>query len=348
MTSFIESGKNKIISEAEQYTVNNEFPGPDLVKLLMNKAIIGTRATSTTLLSNLMNLDDYMSTCNCNIELFNQHAKIYYEGLKAHGDVPSFIVYLFKGYKAAADDTFRKYIQSQRGSYDQGESMDQYTLMTRALHNFKTMLEDNEWCAILPQEEHIIALSAQLKQLKDSNLKISKVADPRSFHNAPFKDKDRGKKKTGKGSKRGKHIWAQSAGDNFPWKHGTMCTTNEKEIILIWKQLLYTRIPTQQDFVQVQELSNITYLIQHPFYTPEQNKMSMCAIRAHTRVATRTQHSKMKETQLIFVMQTRIWDQSFESAFNVAKTSTKQVFYVTLLKRSFNLYKIYSKMKMIA
>jgi len=35
--------------------------------------------------------------------------------------------------------------------------------------------------------------------------------------------------------------WAQSADDNFPKKHGTMCTTNEKEIILIWKQLQYTR-----------------------------------------------------------------------------------------------------------
>ena len=35
--------------------------------------------------------------------------------------------------------------------------------------------------------------------------------------------------------------WAQSANDNFPKKHGTVCTTNEKEVILIWKQLQYTR-----------------------------------------------------------------------------------------------------------
>jgi hypothetical protein len=76
MASLTESGKNKIISEAEQHTVNNQFSGPDLFKLLMNKAIIDTRATSTKLLSNSMNLDDYMSTCNSNIELFNQHAKI--------------------------------------------------------------------------------------------------------------------------------------------------------------------------------------------------------------------------------------------------------------------------------
>ena len=111
MASLCEAGKNKILSESDQYIINGEFSGPDLFKLLMNKTIIDTRATSTTLLSNL---DDYMETCNSNIELFNQYAKVNYEGLKARGeDVRSFIFYLFKGYKAAADEQFRKYIQNQ-------------------------------------------------------------------------------------------------------------------------------------------------------------------------------------------------------------------------------------------
>jgi hypothetical protein len=35
--------------------------------------------------------------------------------------------------------------------------------------------------------------------------------------------------------------WTQSADDNFPKKHGTMCTTNEKEIIFIWNQLQHRR-----------------------------------------------------------------------------------------------------------
>ena len=146
------------------------------------------------------------------LNFLNQHAKINFE-LKARGeDVPSFIVYLFKGYKAAADDTFKKYIQNQRDLYDQGESMDHYTLMTRALNKYKTMLEDSEWCAISPQEEQIIALSAQLKQLKDSNLKLSKVLNSRFFHKASSKGKDRVKKKTEKRSKKGKHI------DDMAWK----------------------------------------------------------------------------------------------------------------------------------
>jgi hypothetical protein len=106
----------------------------------MNKAIIDTRVTSTTLLNNLMNLDDYMPTCNSNFELFNQHAKINYMGLEASVEnVPSFVVYAFKGYKVAADDNFRKYIQSQ-----QGKSLDHYTLRIRELIKYKTMLEDKE------------------------------------------------------------------------------------------------------------------------------------------------------------------------------------------------------------
>jgi hypothetical protein len=39
-------------------------------------------------------------------------AKVNYKGLRAIGeDVPSFTVYLFKAYKAAADEQFCKYIQ---------------------------------------------------------------------------------------------------------------------------------------------------------------------------------------------------------------------------------------------
>jgi hypothetical protein len=67
--------------------------------------------------------------------------------------------------------------------------MDHYTLMTRALNKYKIMLDDSEWCTIMLQEEQIISVSAQCKQLKDSNLKISKAADSRSFHQVPFKDK---------------------------------------------------------------------------------------------------------------------------------------------------------------
>jgi hypothetical protein len=42
--------------------------------------------------------DDYMPTCNSNFELFDQHAKINHEGIKAVGEtVPSFIVMLLQG-----------------------------------------------------------------------------------------------------------------------------------------------------------------------------------------------------------------------------------------------------------
>lgn len=207
MASLSEAGKNKILSESDHYIINGEFSGPDLFKLLMNKTIIDTRATSTTLLSNLMNLDDYMATCNSNIELFNQYAKVNYEGLKARGeDVPSFIVYLFKGYKAAADEQFRKYIQYQRDAYDQGENMDHNLLMTRALNKYKTMMDENEWCAMSPQEEQIVALSAELKQLKDSNLKLSRSVDqkPKS------KVKEGRNRKPVKGKKK--------KGDDHTWK----------------------------------------------------------------------------------------------------------------------------------
>ena len=55
--------------------------------------------------------------------------------------------------------------------------MDHNLLMTCALNKYKTMMDENEWCAMSPQEEQIVALSAELKQLKDSNLKLSRSVD---------------------------------------------------------------------------------------------------------------------------------------------------------------------------
>jgi hypothetical protein len=77
--------------------------------------------------------------------------------------------------------------------------MDQCTLKTRALIKYKTMLEDNEWCAISPQEETVIAIS---EQLKDSNLNLTNVDCAKSFHKVPSIDKECGKKKSGKASNR--------------------------------------------------------------------------------------------------------------------------------------------------
>ena len=75
-----------------------------LFKLIMQKAVIDTRAKATYLRYNLTNLDTYMSTVNSDIYNFNQYVKVNVDGLKARGYcTDDFIIYLFKSYQVASD-----------------------------------------------------------------------------------------------------------------------------------------------------------------------------------------------------------------------------------------------------
>jgi hypothetical protein len=111
MNSLTEEGHLKIFTEQDKYHIgaaNDCTPsGPILFKLLMQKAIIDMRATSSLLRENLSGLDTYMATIKSNIKEFNEDVKQNYERLLAHGErCDDIMINLFKGYMAASDSEF--------------------------------------------------------------------------------------------------------------------------------------------------------------------------------------------------------------------------------------------------
>ena len=71
--------------------------GELILKLMMQKSVKDTRATSTYLRENLTNLDTYMSTVNSDIENFNHYVKMNVDGLKARGEqTDDLMINLFK------------------------------------------------------------------------------------------------------------------------------------------------------------------------------------------------------------------------------------------------------------
>ena len=69
-----------------------------LYKILIQKAIIDTRATTYKFRISLNNLSTYMGTVNSNIELFNHHVKNAVEGLSSQGEtVNDLCMKLFQG-----------------------------------------------------------------------------------------------------------------------------------------------------------------------------------------------------------------------------------------------------------
>jgi hypothetical protein len=178
--SLSEQGRLHIITEKKAYTVSVagiEYPnGPMLFKLIMSKAIIDTRSTSSHIQANLMNLPSYISTIDSDIIRFNEYVKIQRAGLLARGKtVDDLLLCLFNGYMAASDATFVKYIQNHFDQYNDGTR--DYTvdgLMTMALNKYEDMVRDNTWNAMSPEQEQIVALSATVDKIKDANLKLSR------------------------------------------------------------------------------------------------------------------------------------------------------------------------------
>jgi hypothetical protein len=79
LNSMTKAGKIKIMKESNAYYINGILAGPLLLKLILKKAIIDSRATSANLREQLTTLDA------CNVELYNQHVKEIIAGLRARG-----------------------------------------------------------------------------------------------------------------------------------------------------------------------------------------------------------------------------------------------------------------------
>jgi hypothetical protein len=181
--SLSKAGHLKILAEQDKYYVedpnnaNNKRPsGPLLFKLLMQKAVIDTRATASLLRKNLSSLDTHMSVVKSNIEEFNKYVKINYEGLKARGErCDDLMINLFKGYDCASDREFVRYIKQKKDDYNDGADMEPEQLMTLALNKYEDLVKDGQWNAKSAEQEQIVALTAKLDKLQDANLKLAKT-----------------------------------------------------------------------------------------------------------------------------------------------------------------------------
>ena len=84
------------------------------------------------------------------------------------------MINLFKGYAAAKDANFVKYIETKKDMYDEGKDITSKQLMRFALNRYKNRCRAQLWGALTPEEKQIVAMSANLNKLKDQNLQLSK------------------------------------------------------------------------------------------------------------------------------------------------------------------------------
>jgi hypothetical protein len=212
-TSLTDSGIIKLLAERNRYTIGTHESGSLFFKLLMQKAIVDTRATASHFRTNLKNLDAYMSTVNSDIRQFNQYVKVNLEGLRARGEENNDImVNLFDGYLMAGDRHFVDYIQVKKDQYEEGADIDADKLLQLALNKYENLVTEGRWKALTPEQEQLMALSATVDHLKDENLRLSQSL----IHKQKSKQQEEGKNNNHKHSQSQKNRQRQKQDE--AWK----------------------------------------------------------------------------------------------------------------------------------
>lgn len=175
--SLTKEGEAMIMLQADSFTVNNVQSGVLLLKVIINESYIDTNATTRTIRDNLAALDSYMVAIESDITAFNRYVTSLLDSLHARGETTTDILpNLFKGYKAASDKTFRKWIIQKSSDYDDGQDLDKDTLMNLAGNKYKILTVRKEWNAPTEEESKIIALEAKVQKLS-SNKKSNKPSE---------------------------------------------------------------------------------------------------------------------------------------------------------------------------
>jgi hypothetical protein len=165
-----------ITSESAAYHVpallasNGAVPaGALLLKLIsISNAHVDSRATVTFIRNSLRKLDAKMIQLDSNVVEFNLYLKAQVLSLAQRGETTTdLLVNLFEGYKAADDVEFKDLLKRKENEYNEGKDVTVPNLMADMVAKCRSRVLHKEWSApTKEQEEQILALSAQVQQLK--------------------------------------------------------------------------------------------------------------------------------------------------------------------------------------
>ena len=172
----IEAWENEYIIENDSGTTSQS--GNLLLKVIIRESHLDTNATTQSIRMKLSNLDDYMLKISSNITQFNGYVKLLVRSLQARGQKTEAILsHLFKGYLAASDKSFNKYINDKKDRYEEGEEISADKLMQLADNKYRLLKEREEWDAPSAEEEKIMALQAAVESLTKNKRKRREYAD---------------------------------------------------------------------------------------------------------------------------------------------------------------------------
>ncbi len=174
-SSLTEEAKAMLFTYKKDYEilVNGEpkVVAPLMYKTIMRLATLDGNATITALRANLRELMQYTIKQNGNIDKIHAYFNQNYMQLKARGQsIDDVHTILFKAYlQGVSDTTFHDYMRRLQDDWmDQTGDMRDAThedIMKKAKAKYDLLVNSGKWGAKSPDQEKIIALEAQLKDL---------------------------------------------------------------------------------------------------------------------------------------------------------------------------------------
>jgi hypothetical protein len=163
-----------ITSESVTYHVpallasNGAVPaGALLLKLITSNAHVDSRATVTFIRHSLRKLDAKMIQPDSNVVEFNLYVKAQVLSLAQRGETTTdLLVNLFEGCKAADDVEFKDLLKRKENECNEGKDITVPNLMADMVAKHRSRVLHKEWSAPTKEQEQILALSAQVQQLK--------------------------------------------------------------------------------------------------------------------------------------------------------------------------------------
>jgi hypothetical protein len=198
MKSISKEGKSKITIWKDQYHVNGLPSGNLLLKVIIRESHLDTNATISTIRTKLSNLDTYMLTIGGDITKFNTYVKGLVESLNARGEITTdLLINLFKGYLAVEDKSFHSYVARKQEEYEEGGSQTEDSLMLLAKNKFTLLKDAGRYNMPSAEEEKILALQAELKQVSKrwNKEKKGKSGEPVAKKKGEWTDKNKDTKK---------------------------------------------------------------------------------------------------------------------------------------------------------
>ena len=181
----------KLIPFTEDYTVGGIFDGPCFLKVILDTCLTETAATTRLIRENLMNLSPKMAEYDNNVEDFNNYVLLQLRLLSARGETTHDLMNaLLTAYKSVPDKEFGRYIVDRETAFDDGrENMNADGLLQLAFNKYKLLSDQGKWLQMDASDAKLVALTAQLEELKKNNSNLQHCLKRPEFKKAKPDDK---------------------------------------------------------------------------------------------------------------------------------------------------------------